>query len=186
MGRTEHRENTMRYFYDCEFLEDGRTIDLISIGIMAEDDRELYLVNSNAPWSRIAEHEWLMANVVPHLPLGSEYDGLCPDYNHPAVQSHHSIAERVREFITGDRKENELWAYYGAYDHVVLCQLWGQMLDLPPSVPMFTRDIKQEHARLGSPPLPKQCDGEHNALADARYNRLMFDFLTGYVDGSGI
>ena len=55
----------MRYFYDTEFLEDGRTIDLISIGIVAEDGRELYLVNANAPWSRIRRHDWLMDNVVP-------------------------------------------------------------------------------------------------------------------------
>ena len=34
----------MRYFYDTEFLEDGETIDLISIGIVAEDGREYYAV----------------------------------------------------------------------------------------------------------------------------------------------
>ncbi len=33
----------MRYWYDTEFIEDGKTIDLISIGIVAEDGRELYL-----------------------------------------------------------------------------------------------------------------------------------------------
>ncbi len=31
----------MRYFLDTEFYEDGKTIDLISIGIVAEDGREL-------------------------------------------------------------------------------------------------------------------------------------------------
>ena len=40
----------MRYFYDTEFLEDGETIDLISIGIVAEDGREYYAVNLNADW----------------------------------------------------------------------------------------------------------------------------------------
>ena len=25
----------MRFFYDCEFIEDGRTIELISIGVAA-------------------------------------------------------------------------------------------------------------------------------------------------------
>ncbi|RZL78642.1 MAG: hypothetical protein EOP32_21370 [Rhodococcus sp. (in: high G+C Gram-positive bacteria)] len=30
----------MRYFYDCEFIEDGRTIDLVSIGVVAEDGRQ--------------------------------------------------------------------------------------------------------------------------------------------------
>lgn len=30
------------YCYDTEFLEDGRTIDLISIGIVCEDGRSPY------------------------------------------------------------------------------------------------------------------------------------------------
>src|SRR4051812_11038169 len=34
----------MKYFYDTEFLEDGQTIELISIGIVAEDGREYYAV----------------------------------------------------------------------------------------------------------------------------------------------
>lgn len=180
----------MRYWYDCEFLEDGRTIDLISIGIVAEDGRELYLVNDDADWYRVAQHEWLMANVVPHLPVAvGPMRGLLPrpamtlypDYAHPAVWPRQVIADRVGEFITGGRAENELWAWYGAYDHVALCQLWGRMIDLPPAIPMFTRDLKQEHVRLGSPPMPKQLDGEHDALADARHNRLMFDFLEEYA-----
>lgn len=28
-----------RYFYDLEFLQDGKTIDLISIGIVADERR---------------------------------------------------------------------------------------------------------------------------------------------------
>lgn len=32
----------MKYFLDTEFHEDGKTIDLISIGIVAEDGREYY------------------------------------------------------------------------------------------------------------------------------------------------
>ena len=35
-----------RYFYDCEFIEDGRTIELISIGVVAEDGREFYAVST--------------------------------------------------------------------------------------------------------------------------------------------
>lgn len=62
----------MRVFYDCEFLEDGRTIDLISIGMVAEDGRELYAVAEEIQRdplrSRICEHQWLMENVIPHLP----------------------------------------------------------------------------------------------------------------------
>jgi hypothetical protein len=60
------------YWYDTEFLEDGRTIDLISIGIVAEDGREYYAVSDETTRGklnrRIRKHDWLMANVVPSLP----------------------------------------------------------------------------------------------------------------------
>ena len=36
----------MRYFYDTEFIEDGSTIELVSIGIVAEDGREFYAVST--------------------------------------------------------------------------------------------------------------------------------------------
>ena len=46
----------MRYFYDCEFIEDGTTIELVSVGIVAEDGREFYAVSTDfdasaaGPW----------------------------------------------------------------------------------------------------------------------------------------
>ena len=36
----------MRFFYDCEFIEDGRTIDLVSIGVVDENGREFYAVST--------------------------------------------------------------------------------------------------------------------------------------------
>src|SRR5258708_4137292 len=66
----------------------------------------------------------------------------------------------------------ELWGYYSAYDHVAFCQLFGTMMDLPPNFPMYTRDIKQWCDALGNPNLPEQGKGEHNALADARWNKI--------------
>ena len=36
----------MRFFYDCEFIEDGTTIDLVSIGVVGEDGREFYAVST--------------------------------------------------------------------------------------------------------------------------------------------
>lgn len=38
----------MKYFFDTEFIEDGRTIDLVSIGIVCEDGREYYAVSAEA------------------------------------------------------------------------------------------------------------------------------------------
>lgn len=185
----------MRYFYDTEFLEDGRTIELISIGIIAEDGREYYAVNAAVNdrdleddlGKRISRHDWLMENVVPHLPLripparygtgGRAWMAPALDMSSTLVKPKWVIANEVLAFLHADsteRDDNELWAWYGAYDHVVLCQLWGRMIDLPSGVPMWTNDLKQEVHRRGNPRMPEQVEGEHNALADARHVRDMF------------
>lgn len=178
-----------RIYYDTEFLEDGRTIELISIALVATDGREYYAVNANMPVIEIALHDWLMANVVPSLPTtgGKPVPGstnpLGLDWTSPLIKPHHVIEEEVSEFIFATLKP-ELWAWYGAYDHVVLSQLWGRMIDHPPWVPMWTNDLKQEWARLGRPEMPEQAEGVHNALADARHNQIMGDFLLELEAGS--
>ena len=171
--------------YDLEFLEDGRTIELISIGMVSDDGREYYAVNSDMPVKRIRKHDWLMENVVPHLPHGrGDRRNHLPrrwliDYFDPTVKARKTIAAEVAAFIQAAGPDVELWANYGAYDHVCLAQLWGRMIDLPEGVPMFTNDIQQERSRLGLrwDELPKQESGEHNALADARHNQLVRRWL---------
>jgi hypothetical protein len=176
----------VKIFYDTEFLEDGRTIDLISIGLVAEDGREYYAVSREASKRRlrrrIRNHDWLMANVVPSLPKAhGDYNLYMPErwlfnYSDPCVKPRHVIAREVRDFILAD-PDPQLWAWYAAYDHVVLCQLWGPMISLPDGVPMWTNDLKQECARLGNPQMPAQESGEHNALADARHVKAMAEAL---------
>lgn len=105
-----------RFFYDTEFIEDGRTIDLISIGLVAEDGREYYAVNRDMPVKQISRHEWLMANVVPGLPRlqGDERmhagrrNPLALDWHHPHIKPRHQIAEEVRNFILGAGADVEL------------------------------------------------------------------------------
>jgi hypothetical protein len=157
----------MKVYYDTEFLEDGKTIDLISVGMVAEDGRELYFVNRDADWARIGQHDWLMANVVPYL----------PPLDDPRVKRKTEIADEVRRFLLGPLSAPELWAWYGAYDHVVLAQLFGRMIDLPSGIPMWTNDLRQEVHRRGNPPMPEQSAGVHNALADARHVKVMAEYL---------
>lgn len=91
------------------------------------------------------------------------------------------------------------YAYFADYDWVAFCWLFGKMMDLPTGYPMYCRDLKQmldekamsyfekvnpgEHnfkERLecikNHPNYPKQ-ENEHNALADARWNRKLHEFL---------
>ena len=55
-----------RYFYDCEFIEDGRTIELISIGVVAEDGREFYAVSTEFDPGRA--NAWVRRHVLDKLP----------------------------------------------------------------------------------------------------------------------
>jgi len=153
----------MRYWFDTEFIEDCRTIDLLSIGMVAEDGRELYLENAEADHSRA--DPWVQEHVLTHLTGKDEV-------------SRQEMAEKIRAFCDPvTYGQPEFWAYYADYDWVALCQLFGRMIDLPPAWPMYCRDIKQEADRLGNPKLPEQGKGEHHALSDARWNYEAWEFL---------
>lgn len=191
----------MRFWYDTEFIEDGKTIDLISIGIVAEDGREYYAVveeiaEEEGPlYGRIVRHRWLMENVISHLPLRKDdrtgEPRIVPptnvypqnprfslDLDNLSVLPRHIIAKQVRSFLTQHGGAVELWGYYSAYDHVVLAQLWGTMMQLPNGVPMWTNDIQQVAASRGlDNSLPAQKGTAHNALDDARWTREAWLYL---------
>lgn len=93
----------------------------------------------------------------------------------------------------------EFYTYYGAYDWVVFCWLFGKMIDLPKGFPMFSWDLKVmlddyvdkvnsgrsdelmpkvsiKSIKENNPRYPKQSN-EHNALDDARWNKELYNFL---------
>src|SRR5688500_10884999 len=150
-----------RYFYDCEFIEDGRLIDLVSIGVVDEHGREFYAVSTEFDDSRALP--WVRRNVLDKLPSPAD----------KAWRSRERIRDDLYEFLVeplqpGD--EMELWAWFAAYDHVALAQLWGAMPALPREIPRFTRDLRQRWDDVGRPKLPAPPVDAHDALADARHN----------------
>jgi hypothetical protein len=148
----------VKIYFDTEFIEDGKTIDLISIGMVREDGAILYFENSECDYLRASP--WVKENVLPNL-VG------------PSVQAdRRAIARLVVEFAG---ENPEFWGYYADYDWVVLCQLYGTMMQLPNGWPMYCRDVKQEIDRLGIAPL-KQETTEHNALADARHVKALVEW----------
>jgi hypothetical protein len=148
----------MRFWFDTEFIEDGKTIDLISIGIVGEDGREFYAELAECDHSRASQ--WVKDNVIVHLEGGQK------------VWTRKDLAEYLVAFVG---ETPEFWAYYADYDWVALCQLFGTMMDLPKGWPMFCRDLKQ---LAGDTPLPEQGKGEHHALADARWTKAAWEFVT--------
>jgi len=162
----------MRYFLDTEFVEEGSTIDLISIGIVCEDGRELYCEVGGFDWSMA--NQWVLDNVRPHLwsnlPTKPGFhtwhrDGVVGGLLRPEAISH-----EIYRFC--DIKQHgvpEFWGYYSAYDWVLFCQLFGPMIDLPQGWPMLCYDLRQYLDHTGHKDVKQPDDQPHNSLQDARW-----------------
>jgi hypothetical protein len=157
-----------RWFFDTEFAEDGKTIDLISIAFVCEDGREYYAVSKEFDLARC--NAWVKANVLPKLPPFGGADW----------KTRREIAEDIRGFLLADG-EPEIWAYFADYDWVVLCQLYGTMEDLPKGFPYWCRDLKQLMAdrNVKREDLPPDGQDEHSALADAKWARNAYEIISG-------
>ncbi|MGH3492420.1 MAG: polyadenylate-specific 3'-exoribonuclease AS [Sciscionella sp.] len=150
----------MRIFYDTEFIEDGRTIELVSLGAVTEDGAEFYAVSTEFDPERAGT--WVRRNVLDKLPPPADR----------AWRQRQAIRDDFLEFLTANGSDIELWAWYGAYDHVAIAQLWGAMPALPRTIPRFTRDLRQRWEDVGRPTLPGVPGDAHDALADAKHNLL--------------
>jgi hypothetical protein len=148
----------VRFFFDTEFIEDGKTIDLVSIGVVDERGREFYAVSTEFDPDRAGP--WVREHVLDKLPSPAD----------PAWCDRKTIRDRLLEFLRRDRERVELWAWFAAYDHVALAQLWGDMPALPRELPRFTRELRQRWEDVGKPALPPPPADAHDALADARHN----------------
>ena len=152
----------MKYFIDTEFIEYPCTIDLISIGIICEDERKLYCVSRQFDVRKA--NDWVKDNVILKIPDEQHY------------MSRKEIKTRILEYIGDDKPE--FYGYYADYDWVVFCWLFGAMIDLPKGWPMYCRDIKQMMDEKGNPKKPDQKEGEHNALSDAIYHKELYEWIT--------
>jgi hypothetical protein len=127
----------MKYWIDTEFIERPCTIDLISIGLVAEDGREFYAESNEVDWSKASL--WTLENVRPRL----DGNGM----------KREEIGYPVRRFTDGD-EHPVFWGYFPAYDWVAFNWLFGSMDELPFHYPQLCLDIKQWAIELGDPQLP--------------------------------
>jgi hypothetical protein len=151
----------MRYWFDTEFQDDGSVIQLISIGVVAEDGREYYAVSADYDYSKA--DDWLQKNVISQL--GSE-----------PRKSRNIIHLDLAQFFSIDDKP-EFWAECGEYDWIVLRQLFGNLIEWPQGWPYLAMDIEQWRLQIGAPEFPPQGKGLHNALEDARHTQKCWQWL---------
>lgn len=173
----------MRYFLDTEFIEyppressNGSlsgykgTIDLVSIGIVAEDGREYYAIHNG--FDALYASEWVDKNVLLKL----------EDHIHRKPMD--QIRTEILEFAPPEENP-EFYAYFCNYDWVVFCWIFGSMIDLPTGYPMWCRDLTylMKMFSIAKDDLPHQDEAtHHNALADARWNRAAFQYINHYVE----
>lgn len=186
----------MKIFFDTEFQELSAENKLgdtvlslvpISFGFVKEDGAELYVPIGGL--RRMLFTDWVLKNVGKHLQFIDNQGG-----RPITVGDHETMAVKKITSFCGDSPE--FWADYGAYDWVVLCQLFGSMMDLPKAWPMYVRDFQQHlddqviwtgdpedllqcvPRRLLETEGPKQDPATlHHALHDARHLKAQYDFI---------
>ncbi|SRR6266567_475042 len=191
----------MRYFMDTEFIDDGKMIDLVSIGIVCEDGREYYA--QSVEFDHRKASEWVKDNVLKHLlmcpwaDVTHEISGLyrtdrafhkaqggqCVDQHRGLI---HNCPWRSRfqlkrdlQYFFHQNETNELWGWCAGYDWVAFCQIFGTMMDVPKNLPHYIHDFQQvlDGRGIADDELPEQEEGLHNALADAHHLKRLWGYI---------
>ena len=108
----------MYYALACEVIEHNRTLGLVSLALVAEDERALYVQNSSFDF------------------MQGDQDTLAP------WATYEEIGSIVRAFLKQDIDPTpQFWAYYGAHDFVAFCQVLGPCR--PSSFPPYFNELRQ-------------------------------------------
>jgi hypothetical protein len=191
-----------KYFLDCEFIDGGKVIDLVSIGIVSSDGREYYA--QSCEFYHPNASEWVRMNVLSHLEIcpwakvtvdkyapyikdigRHEHQGQCMDRRQWVQEcpwrTRAQIKEDILAFINEaeDDIKPELWGWCAGYDFVALCQLFGTMIDLPQGWPHYIKDLQHilDERGISDDQLPEQEGKAHNALEDARHIKKLWGYI---------
>ncbi len=148
----------MNVWFDTEFIDTGREVHLLSLGMVRQDGLTYYAEPDDAP--KHLACEWVQKNVLPHLT--------------GPVKPRQQIKDDVIEFC-GARPV--FWGYCASHDWLLLCQLFGRTLDVPAHWPNFVMDVQQWRVMNGVGALPEQASTEHNALNDALWTREAWEYI---------
>lgn len=152
----------MRYFLDCEF--NGYRGDLISLALVRDDGRELYLVASPLP----PVNSWVAANVVPILfpPVTFGKNTMVGE------ASPRLFPEMIEEFLRGDPLPTIIADWPDDIRYLCECLITspGAMIDIPSErdAAPYNRAIQFVVERVDAYPTDLPGAVQHNALWDAR------------------
>lgn len=169
-------------YFDFEFIDDGHTLTPISVGMCTDDIPSVHLPGefelahfyNEYQFDPSRANDWVRQHVFPNLQ--AEAVG---SYGNTRVE----VARAIREWVAeacGDT-EPRFVGYYPSYDWVLLCQHFGNMMQLPDGWPKRPICLRQLAEDVGIPrsdfPKPTGPEKEHHALEDAKWIRELDGFL---------
>lgn len=145
----------MIFTLDTEFIDTPTCSELISLGMVSQDKRELYL---EFKYTESEITPWLQNNVVSQL---------------SGVEHHQwrfeQAAIHIMDFIGGSKADPpKIWAYYSSYDWYWFCRIFGGMMGLPEFYPHRALDFANYQQGV-----PDLCGPPHHALNDAKSLMIM-------------
>jgi len=165
----------MKIFLDTEFTGLHQNTSLISIGMVAEDGRELYCELNDYDHEQV--DEWLKTNVIANL------------YNTNPI-NREAVAKAIEGFIE-PYESVEIWSDCLAYDWVLFCELFGGAFGVPKNVYYIPFDICTLMKIKGvDPDIHRESFAgiqgvKHNALHDARVIKACYEKLANTHANSG-
>jgi len=175
MFLVSHGKKLRQFWIDCEFMESPGKVELISIGIVDEDDNELYCINEDAKLHHA--NDFVKRRVIPHLPP-KEDDDADPYY----WMSPQCMADEILKFVGPAEKDEQIvfWGYFSSYDWVCFCQIFGFMVNLPKGWPQYCMDIRSILMQIGNPGKPRRLmNAVHTAIEDAKRHKLIWRWAHG-------
>ena len=180
-----------KFFFDTEFHEhdvktaDGRTVrvvELISIGVVDENGKTYYAVNSEFDREAARNNYFLNTHVLDKLPPESEWKPMA------------EIQKELFRFIGS--QESDFYYWQAPHDPLLLYELLSPVMYRDSRPRMMTQrdnvnmviNIGQIFNELGRPRdvLPKKAaaseiqKGQHNALTDAQWDKDAYYALVDY------
>ncbi|MCH9739493.1 MAG: 3'-5' exoribonuclease [Epsilonproteobacteria bacterium] len=163
----------MKIFFDTEFTGLHKNTTLISIGMVAEDGRELYCELNDYDKSQV--DNWIKENVISNL------------YNTNPINKK-QLKKTIEGFLE-PYDSVEIWSDCLSYDWVLFNDIFGHAFNIPKNVYYIPFDICTLMKIKGVDPdinreeycgFAEEINQKHNALHDARvikacYRKLVED-----------
>lgn len=160
--------NKTDVYFDFEFIDDGKSITPISLGMVTNNGGSLYI---EYEFDVTNANDWVAENVFPGL------------VNKPGAGATINEAKAlIQHWVSENTHKPRFWGYYPSYDWVCLAQHFGTMMSLPDGWPMRPECLMQlvEYTGFDLREFKtKNGEGPHNAREDAKWNRLLHRAIKG-------